>query len=171
MKSRQQWQWQQLQDWETTRSSASAGGSESIPFTFPTFLFDHSGKGKEKKGSLTFPKLLKPFPVANCSFPGKGAFPKIAETFHSCSLSFPFLSSCSLSFPFPVVTFPAFPGNSPLLGPFYRVPLLYITSQWSFIYLCPDWVMGSNPTLSKLISSLSSCFTKSPNFQKSTFPS
>ena len=134
----------------------------SFPFTFPTFLFDHSGKGKEKKGSLTFPKLLKPFPVANCSFPGKGAFPKIAETFHSCSLSFPFLSSCSLSFPFPVVTFPAFPGNSPLLGPFYRVPLLYITSQWSFIYLCPDWVMGSNPTLSKLISSLSSCFTKTP---------
>ena len=109
------------------------GGSESFPFTFRTFpkllkpfpVADYSfpGRGKQGKDLSPFPKLLKPFPVANYSFPGKGTFPKIAETFHSCSLSFPFPVAAFpfpvVTFPFPVVTFPAFPGNSPLLGPFY----------------------------------------------------
>ena len=65
-------------------------------FTFRSFPFDHSRKGKEGKDLSPFPKLLKPFPVANYSFPGKGkdpflsqerilSFPKITETFPSCS--------------------------------------------------------------------------------------
>ena len=94
----------------------------SFPFTFRTFPLDHSGKGKEGKDLWPFLKLLKPFPVANYSFPGKGTFPKIAETFHSCSLSFP---SCSLSFP---------SCNLSCLS--WELPstwsLLYITSQWSW---------------------------------------
>ena len=84
------------------------GMSKSFPFTFPTF-----------------PKLLKPFPVADYSFPGKGKegkdlspFPKLLKPFPVAAFPFPVAT-----FPFPVVTFPAFPGNSPLLG-----PLLYYIS-------------------------------------------
>ena len=66
----------------------SRGGSESFPFLSPFPPFFLTILGKERKERKL--KLMKPFPVANYSFPGKGTFPKIDETFHSCSLSFPF---------------------------------------------------------------------------------
>ena len=138
------------------------GGSESFPFLspFPPFFLTILGKERKRKDLWPFPNCWILSQLQTAPFLGKEPFPKLLKPFTVAA--FLFLSFPVAAFPFPVVTFPAFPGNSPLLGPFYRVPLLYITSQWSFIYLCPDWVMGSNPTLSKLISSLSSCFTKTP---------
>ena len=69
------------------------GGSESFPFPF-----------------RSFPKLLKPFPVADYSFPGKGKDPFLSQNYWNLSQlqTTPFLGKERiLSFPKITDTFPS----------------------------------------------------------------
>ena len=110
------------------------GGSESFPFTFPTF-----------------PKLMKPFPVADNSFPGKGKegkdlwpFLKLMKPFPVAAFPFlsqlqPFLSQLQ---PFLSQLFLAFPGNYPLGAVHIWRPIFglahFLTYLPTPVRLCPN---------------------------------
>ena len=105
----------------------------SFPFTFPTF-----------------PKLLKPFPVADNSFPGKGKegkdlwpFPKLLKPFPVAAFPFlsqlqPFLSQLQ---PFLSQLFLAFPGNYPLGAVHIWRPIFglanFLTYLPTHVQFCP----------------------------------
>ena len=70
-----------------------SGGSESFPFTFPTFLFDHSGKGKEGKET----KIDETFPSCKLLLSWER---NLSQNWWNLSQLQPFLSfpNCSLSY-------------------------------------------------------------------------
>ena len=126
----------------------------SFPFTFPTF-----------------PKLLKPFPVADNSFPGKGKegkdlwpFPKLLKPFPVAAFPFPVAAFPFpvATFPFPIVTFPAFPGNYPLGAVHIWRPIFGLAN---FLTYLPTHVQFC-PIISIQFSLLCPIFANPPTYPK-----